>query len=544
MPVDDADWQGSSSPAVSLLKTPPTLFLPRIHTSPDSPSLLTKGYRHLSWEPQIDDPKVSLPSFRTLFAAPSDDDHPLASEFDPSESSEAEPAGHDEDEDDFTDSDDDRPQHSYFYNAHIRFSTSAERGRWKSDPMPRHAVLRLSARTTSPAPSPAPVQTRNISEPAPTMSPESSPGPQVPLSSSPVLSRASVALSPISLSVSPMVGSVSPLSAAEPLSPLSLPSSSLVAVRDLEMSSDDEKIQSSPETVDGLGLFQATPASPVPSSPILPPAPKPSPSTSVMESGSSAQEVLDVPAVVDASAPNRAKVASHERSRDEPRKVVEAKPLTAADKGKKRAALPVPKEDAPKPKKARIAVAEPESPRHASSSKARSSDRGSRRSDPKAKSSKAAPVSQKPRSKRARALPLPEIDPELCGMLIECLATSRASSMPMSALFKSIMKSYPSVKSRGTEDECLLLMERVLENGTRAAGGSGVFGKVERESNDESGTAFETQWFYMSEHDPDQDRAQLFVSIRPAKRSETKKFKNYFHRPIGNGKMTWDEDAL
>jgi hypothetical protein len=64
-------------------------------------------------------------------------------------------------------------------------------------------------------------------------------------------------------------------------------------------------------------------------------------------------------------------------------------------------------------------------------------------------------------------------------MLIECMATSRASSLPMSTLYKSLMQSYPSLKSRGTEGECLDILERVLENGTVANGGSGVFGKVQ-----------------------------------------------------------------
>jgi hypothetical protein len=131
-------------------------------------------------------------------------------------------------------------------------------------------------------------------------------------------------------------------------------------------------------------------------------------------------------------------------------------------------------------------------------------------------------------------------------MLIECMATSRASSLPMSTLYKTVMQSYPSLKSRGSEDECLELVERVLEGGTVASGGSGVFGKVQRNGKDELDPPLESQWFYVPERDPDQDRAQLISSMmpRPAKRSETKKYKQYYYRPLEKISR-WDpEDEL
>ncbi|KAJ7070999.1 hypothetical protein C8F01DRAFT_1108631 [Mycena amicta] len=534
----------------------PSYALPRIH----SPTPYNEDYR-LSWDPPADS-KVSLPSFRSLFAAPSDDEeHPLASEYDEYSDPEPETA-----HDDFlTDSDDE--QHSYFSNAHIRFNISAERGRWKSDPMPRHAVLRISARTTSPAPSPAPsvvVQRthRNISEPAPTTSSplDASPEPQVPLSSSPILRHSSPVLSPISFSVSPE--SVSPLSAVEPFSPLSLPPSSLAGDHELDMLSDDHAPS---ESETGLGLFvssialvwpliQLTFAQAIPSPDLSGVAD----STSINAIEAEAEALVSSATVED----HVAQAPTHEESSDEfdmpgPKKA--AKPRDGNGSMRR------------KPKKARIAEPPTHQSRPIGSRRTRPSDQKdtTRRKDSNAKSSRTAGrnaplTSQKAKAKKSRRRspppPPPEIDPELCGMLIECLATSRASSLPTSALFKSIMQSYPSVKTRGTEQECLELMERVLESGTSAAGGSGVFGKVERENTvrhllqcfrlgsgyaqDVSDHSFEEQWFYLSERDPDQDRAQLFVSFRPAKRTETKKYKQYFYRPLGKISR-WDaEDAL
>ncbi|KAF7306951.1 hypothetical protein MIND_00487900 [Mycena indigotica] len=551
--MHDHDWRQSamSSSPVSehTLSTPslPHYALPRIQ-SPSSP--VSKDDYRLSWDPPVDS-KISLPSFRSLFAAPSDDEEHHSTEY--YASSEPEVM---QDEDEFLTDSDDEPQHSYFYNSHIRFNISAERGRWKSDPLPRHAVLRLAARTTSPTPSPAPsavpVQ-RNISEPAPTVASqrEASSEPQLPPSSSPILSHSSPILSPISLSVSPMVGSVSPLSVPGPLSPLSLPPSSIAGDHDMDLLTDDEMVQQPTEDTDiGLGLLAATSAESQ-ESPVDVIVAETSPSIPAKEPESLVQSAkvddhvlsdLDIPMLIKVS------VTSHEESRDEstesePSRDGKAKNETA-DKGKKRVAQSASKVDTRKAKKART-VDSTIASRAGGSSNTRSRDTKSRRRESRDSKPKSSRSEQRNKSKKSRASPQPEIDPELCGMLIECLATSRASSLPTSALFKSIMQSYPSVKSRGTEEECLELMERILESGTVAAGGSGVFGKVEREtSDDDSERVSEEQWFYQSERDPDQDRAQLFVSIRPAKRAETKKFKNYFYKPLERISR-WDpEDAL
>jgi hypothetical protein len=75
------------------------------------------------------------------------------------------------------------------------------------------------------------------------------------MSSSPVMTHSSPALSLISLPVSPMGEPVSPISVPEPLSPLSLPPSSIAGDHDLDMLSDDEKIQAPAQMDNSLGLF-------------------------------------------------------------------------------------------------------------------------------------------------------------------------------------------------------------------------------------------------------------------------------------------------
>jgi hypothetical protein len=69
-----------------------------------------------------------------------------------------------------------------------------------------------------------------------------------------------------------------------------------------------------------------------------------------------------------------------------------------------------------------------------------------------------------------------ELDTEITGMLIECMATSRASSLPISTLCKSVLECRPSLKAQRSEKEWATVFRQVLRNG---AMGSGVFGKVE-----------------------------------------------------------------
>ena len=169
---------------------------------------------------------------------------------------------------------------------------------------------------------------------------------------------------------------------------------------------------------------------------------------------------------------------------------------------------------------------------------------------------------------RAPTPPAPELTglrAEMRGMLIESMATSRASSLPVSSLCRSILQSRPSLASQRSERQWLKEFEDVLEEGWR---GCGVFGKVESSGKvshwfvecfpgadrgavlgpgqDDSGYALEAQWFYIPERDEDQERAALIRSMmpRPAKRSETKKYKQYYYRPLE--KMSrWDpEDEI
>lgn len=65
-------------------------------------------------------------------------------------------------------------------------------------------------------------------------------------------------------------------------------------------------------------------------------------------------------------------------------------------------------------------------------------------------------------------------------------------------------------------------------------------------AQDDSDRPLEAQWFYVPERDEDQERAALIRSMmpRPGKRSETKKYKQYYYRPLGKISR-WDpEDEI
>jgi len=133
----------------------------------------------------------------------------------------------------------------------------------------------------------------------------------------------------------------------------------------------------------------------------------------------------------------------------------------------------------------------------------------------------------------------------ICGMVIETIATSRASSLPVSSIYKLVMNSQPALKSQRSEDEWLRLFEHVLRSG-EVGRGCGVFGKVESSGKDRADRPLEAQWFYVPERDQDQERAALIRSLmsRPGKRTETMKYKQYYWRPLGRISK-WDpEDEL
>jgi len=138
-----------------------------------------------------------------------------------------------------------------------------------------------------------------------------------------------------------------------------------------------------------------------------------------------------------------------------------------------------------------------------------------------------------------------ELHATICGMVIETMATSRASSLPVSSIYKLVMNSQPSLKDERTEGEWLGIFERVLRDG-EAGRGSGVFAKVESSGKDKADRPLEAQWFYVPERDEDQERALLIRSMmpRPGKRTETMKYKQYYWRPLAKISK-WDpEDAL
>ncbi|KAL0956965.1 hypothetical protein HGRIS_003065 [Hohenbuehelia grisea] len=132
-------------------------------------------------------------------------------------------------------------------------------------------------------------------------------------------------------------------------------------------------------------------------------------------------------------------------------------------------------------------------------------------------------------------------DAEIEGMIIESMALSRASSHTASALLRTLIQSRPNLRAQRNNKEWLTVVRRVLKHGE-----GGMFGKVESSFKDEDDRALEAQWFYVPEMDPDQERATLLRSLMPraGKRSETKKYKQYYYRPLDKISR-WDpEDAI
>jgi hypothetical protein len=184
---------------------------------------------------------------------------------------------------------------------------------------------------------------------------------------------------------------------------------------------------------------------------------------------------------------------------------------------------------------------------------------------------------------------------ELEGMIIETLATSRATSLSASALWEALVRSRPALKTTarrtsshtcsgsGSEAvdtsplnkrEWVQLLVYILAAGHLS---NGLFGRVESSASDSDSrskkkkcllaasknssqpvtattlheisrtkSAQRAQWFYIPEKDPDLDRASLVKSMMrgPGKRSETMKYKRYYWKPLGKISR-WDrEDDL
>jgi len=65
---------------------------------------------------------------------------------------------------------------------------------------------------------------------------------------------------------------------------------------------------------------------------------------------------------------------------------------------------------------------------------------------------------------------IPLADSEICGMIIEGMATSRASSLPISQICKIVLQSQPAMREK-SEKEWVSVFERVLRSGSRVLSG-------------------------------------------------------------------------
>lgn len=149
------------------------------------------------------------------------------------------------------------------------------------------------------------------------------------------------------------------------------------------------------------------------------------------------------------------------------------------------------------------------------------------------------PSATKAESSSTTPAPLDPEQVELIGMLVEALATSRASSMDPLALHTAITQTHPHLKTKHSKKEWLNLIPVMLEAGRERCG---MFEKVQS-----SGTDGEKQarWFYVSERDEDRERAELLEELMPKqKRNETKKFKKYYYAPLQKVSRWDSEDAI
>ena len=120
-----------------------------------------------------------------------------------------------------------------------------------------------------------------------------------------------------------------------------------------------------------------------------------------------------------------------------------------------------------------------------SSRKKRRIEGGKKRSTPKevvgqasAKKAEDSAPPTKTDGPASSAAPQDGLDGEILGMLIESMALSRASSLPVSSLCKSVMQSRPAFKAQKSDKEWTAVFLRVLEGGV-VGRGSGIFGKIE-----------------------------------------------------------------
>ncbi|KAL4073771.1 hypothetical protein J3A83DRAFT_4357719 [Scleroderma citrinum] len=136
---------------------------------------------------------------------------------------------------------------------------------------------------------------------------------------------------------------------------------------------------------------------------------------------------------------------------------------------------------------------------------------------------------------------------ELTGMLVEALATARATSMDTAALYLMLTRAHPKLKTEQPKKTLLKHIAEALEAGRVRCG---MFervqssGEVACEDGGDEGSSH-GRWFYVAERDEDKERAVLIGALAPRqKRSETKKYKQYYWKPLDRISR-WDaEDAL
>lgn len=137
---------------------------------------------------------------------------------------------------------------------------------------------------------------------------------------------------------------------------------------------------------------------------------------------------------------------------------------------------------------------------------------------------------------------------ELTGLLVETLATSRATSMDTATLYLVLTRSHPRFAAQYEKQALVQLIGSALETGRAQCGmferviasGEGAVDGMTKPVAEGEG-----RWFYVAAKDEDRERASLVSALMPRqKRSETMKYKQYYWRPLDRISK-WDpEDAL
>ncbi|KAJ3813899.1 hypothetical protein EV368DRAFT_9905, partial [Lentinula lateritia] len=133
---------------------------------------------------------------------------------------------------------------------------------------------------------------------------------------------------------------------------------------------------------------------------------------------------------------------------------------------------------------------------------------------------------------------LSSFDLELVGIIVETMSLSRSSSHLALSLYKTRNTSMNEEGGTAGMSETDIVwvseFERVM---TESADRYGMFGMVESSFRNSRNLPlpFSSRFFYVPDCDPDVERAQLIRLTMPGsgKRSETKKYKQYYWKPVG-----------